>query len=57
MTAREAGAQALDVETQDTNVPACRLYASCGFTLTDIKPHGYGSLIDEAKLLWSKPLS
>src|SRR5437870_3439656 len=27
-TAREAGAQALDVETQDTNVPACRLYAS-----------------------------
>lgn len=55
-TAREAGARAVDVETQDTNVPACRLYASCGFTLTDIQAHGYGHATDEAKLLWTKTL-
>ncbi|HEY2855979.1 MAG TPA: GNAT family N-acetyltransferase [Gemmatimonadaceae bacterium] len=56
VTAREAGAQALDVETQDTNVPPCRLYASCGFSLADVHIHGYRSLTDEAKLLWTKTL-
>ena len=54
--AREAGARALDVETQDTNVPACRLYASCGFSLIDVQPHGYAFPTDEAKLLWTKAL-
>jgi len=54
--ARQAGARALDIETQDTNVPACRLYASSGFTLADVDPHGYGIEIDEAKLLWTKSL-
>jgi len=54
--ARQADAHALDVETQDTNVPACRLYASRGFTLVDVQRSGYGSLTDEAKLLWTKAL-
>jgi ribosomal protein S18 acetylase RimI-like enzyme len=52
--ARDAGAQALDVETQDTNVPACTLYLACGYTLTAVQPHAYEPVTDEAKLLWTK---
>jgi ribosomal protein S18 acetylase RimI-like enzyme len=55
-TCRSAGARALDVETQDTNVPACRLYASSGYALVEITPHGYGAVTDEVRLLWSKLL-
>jgi hypothetical protein len=54
---RTAGHRALDVETQDINVPACRLYSECGYALVEGIPHGYPDAPHEAKLLWSKQLA
>jgi len=42
----------LVVETQNTNVAACRFYQKMGFTLREADPTGYGPDIDEAKLIW-----
>lgn len=46
------GAEWLEVETQNVNVPACRFYERMGFTLREVHLHVYGSLPDEAQLLW-----
>jgi ribosomal protein S18 acetylase RimI-like enzyme len=54
--ARERGCVRLDVETQDLNVPACRLYASRGCVLRRVDPHAYSALPDETMLLWSLAL-
>lgn len=40
------------VETQNTNVPACRFYAAQGFELFAIKPFAYPELPEEVQLLW-----
>jgi GNAT superfamily N-acetyltransferase len=50
--AREAGCHHLAIETQDVNVPACRLYASMGAVLREIRPRAYPEHPDEAALLW-----
>jgi len=42
----------LRVETQDTNVAACRFYGAMGCHLHSADPHGYDDC-DEAKLIWS----
>jgi len=55
--ARSADCRALDVETQDINVTACRLYSECGYTLLAIIPDAYPDAPHEAKLLWSKQLA
>lgn len=55
--ARAAGSEGVDVETQDVNVPACRLYAHCGYTWSTAIPGAYRDLPDEVKLVWTKRLS
>lgn len=52
--ARTAGSRGVDVETQDTNVAACRVYAASGFTLRDIDSAAYPDLPGETKLIWTK---
>ncbi len=42
----------LHVETQDTNVAACRFYRAMGCSLVSCDPQGYGDDVDEAKLFW-----
>ena len=54
--ARQRGARALRVETQQVNVPACRLYQRHGFRLERASPGVYADLPDEVQLLWLKAL-
>jgi ribosomal protein S18 acetylase RimI-like enzyme len=54
--ARARGARVLKVETQNTNVPACRFYASHGFVLRAVYRGEYPKLPHEAQLLWYKDL-
>ena len=54
--ARTRGARALEVETQNTNVPACRFYARHGFVLRTVRRGAYPELPDEVQLLWCKVL-
>src|SRR5262245_61154511 len=51
------GGRGLKVETQDTNVPACRFYARHGCALGGIHRHVYPDLPDEIQLLWYKQLA
>jgi ribosomal protein S18 acetylase RimI-like enzyme len=55
--AREAGIVRVDVETQDINVAACRLYAGAGYVLTRVQPGAYAELPDEVRLDWRKVLA
>jgi len=50
------GGSRLKVETQNTNVPACRFYARQGCLLGAINRFAYRDLPDEAQLLWYKDL-
>jgi streptothricin acetyltransferase len=53
--AKEKGLPGIMLETQDNNVPACRLYARCGFTLRGFDTHLYKALdpdTDEIALYW-----
>jgi ribosomal protein S18 acetylase RimI-like enzyme len=52
--AHGAGCRRIDAETQDTNVPACRLYARCGFVLESVVRHAYPDVPTEAKMVWTK---
>jgi len=54
--AHRRGCRQLGVETQNINLPACRLYASRGCTLGAIDRFAYPELPDEVQLLWYKPL-
>ncbi len=47
------GKKEILVETQDINAPACRLYSKTGFRIELCDPIGYGSDVDEAKIVWS----
>jgi ribosomal protein S18 acetylase RimI-like enzyme len=51
--ASERGCSELRVETQETNVPACRFYSAMGCRLISIEEGAYGPDIDELKLIWS----
>lgn len=53
--ARQQGIRELKVETQDINVPACRLYRYAGFRLAEVNPGAYPGL-NETQLIWRKPL-
>lgn len=55
--ARTQGRRYVDAETQNTNVAACRFYASAGYVLVGIDRHAYPDLPDEARLLWRKVLA
>jgi GNAT superfamily N-acetyltransferase len=50
------GCRQLVVETQNTNVVACRFYASRGFALKTLRRLAYPELPDEIQLLWYKDL-
>lgn len=54
--ARRRGRRWLKIETQNPNVPACRLYARVGCTLGTINRFAYPNLPDEVQLLWYKQL-
>lgn len=54
--ARTRGSRMLKVETQNTNVPACRFYASRGFKLESVNRGAYPDLPDEIQLCWYKEL-
>ena len=54
-SSRKQGCKQLKIETQNTNVPACRFYASCGCRLGAIDRYGYAHdprVAHEAMLLW-----
>lgn len=53
--AKAGGFPGIMLETQDNNVPACRLYAGCGFELRGFDTHLYRALdpdTDEIALYW-----
>ncbi|HEY3267164.1 MAG TPA: GNAT family N-acetyltransferase [Armatimonadota bacterium] len=50
--ARERGCTAMDVETQNVNVPACRFYARQGCDLRIIRRFAYPTLPHEVQLIW-----
>jgi GNAT superfamily N-acetyltransferase len=53
-TAEAAERRAVDVETQDVNVPACRLYAAAGYQLLELTPDAYPRAPSEVRLVWTK---
>lgn len=50
------GCRQLKVETQDINVPACRLYAKEGCRLESVEHGAYRELPSEVRLIWTKSL-
>lgn len=51
------GCRQLKMETQNTNVPACRFYARHGCVLRTVTVGVYRAFPDEVQLLWYKDLS
>jgi GNAT superfamily N-acetyltransferase len=54
--AAQRGCGQLKVETQNTNVPACRFYEQQGCTLRTARRGAYEAFPDEVQLLWYKGL-
>ena len=54
--ARERRAAQIEIETQDTNVAACRLYASAGCVLSAVNTGVYATSPHETQLLWTLDL-
>lgn len=54
--AEAQGSTRLLIETQNTNVPACRFYARQGCQLSGMERFAYPELPQEVRLLWCKPL-
>ncbi len=54
--ARDRRCRTLKIETQNTNVPACRFYRRMGCTLGAIDRFAYADLPDEVQLIWFKEL-
>ncbi|MEZ0326533.1 MAG: GNAT family N-acetyltransferase [Fimbriimonas sp.] len=52
----QRGCVEMRVETQDTNVAACRFYRSLGFELLSVDAAGYGDGSDEAKVIFTRTL-
>lgn len=55
--ARAKNCRELKVETQNTNVVACRFYAGQGCRLQQANYHAYPDLPGEVQLIWSKTIS
>jgi len=55
--ARDASCHGVEVETQDVNVPACRLYAAAGYRLRERTAGAYADAPRETRLIWNKPLA
>ncbi len=54
--ARENNCTTLKIETQNTNVSACKFYKSMGCILGKVTPHAYSEFPDESQLLFYKDL-
>ncbi|MEP7000211.1 MAG: GNAT family N-acetyltransferase [bacterium] len=54
--ARARGCAAMEIETQNNNVPACKFYAKQGCTLSSINPDAYPDFPDEVQMIWRKRL-
>jgi len=57
--AKGKGFRYLVIETQNVNVPACRLYAACGAELIEIRRFGYAhcpEVASETMLIWQLAL-
>jgi ribosomal protein S18 acetylase RimI-like enzyme len=54
--ARARGCAELAIETQNTNVAACRFYEKAGCALGVARREAYAELPDEVQLLWFKDL-
>jgi GNAT superfamily N-acetyltransferase len=52
--AASKGCTELKIETQNTNLAACRFYERQGCDLREINPDAYPTLPDELQLIWSK---
>ena len=52
MWARRKGCSEMRVETQDTNVDACRFYRQMGCRILTIEDKAY-PFLDEAKIIWT----
>lgn len=50
--ARERGCSALEIETQQVNVSACRFYQRMGCSLAALDRFAYAELPDETQLIW-----
>ena len=48
------GCTELRIETQNTNLPACRFYERQGCSLRAVNPEAYPALPHEVQLIWSK---
>jgi len=46
----------LEVETQNTNVPACQFYTRQGCELVSIDRQAYGDECDEVRLVWAQTM-
>jgi ribosomal protein S18 acetylase RimI-like enzyme len=54
--ARTRYCRELKVETQNTNVAACRFYARRGFRLTQVTRDAYPTLPNDIQLIWRKEI-
>jgi len=54
--AKSHGCRQFKIETQNINVPACRLYAKHGFKVSSINRHAYPKLPEEVQLIWCMEL-
>jgi ribosomal protein S18 acetylase RimI-like enzyme len=54
--ATASGFRSLRIETQNTNVAACRFYARHGCVLTAARPGAYPELPEDVQLIWEKAL-
>lgn len=52
--AASKGCTELKIETQNTNLTACRFYERQGCSLREINPDAYPTLPHELQLIWSK---
>ena len=52
--AASRGCTELTIETQNTNLPACRFYERQGCSLRAVNPEAYPALPHEVQLIWSK---
>ena len=54
VSARDAGASGMMIETQTNNVAACELYARAGYRITKVAPNAYPDVPGEVQVMWAK---
>lgn len=54
VSARDAGARGMVIETQTINVAACALYARAGYRITKVASNAYPDIPGEVQVMWAK---